>query len=178
MLSGIAMLTSPSIVSVPASTCNLSFSLGTPGRSARSVMPALSSITSTGGIRAASLRCPASLRVAASVREASFRVTAVVSFMVDPPWLLDGDATWLGRLMALHVDVQHSVAIVGGNGIGVHIVRQAHHPPEPAAEALIDVHGGFLIVSGRQVRGPLAGDGQQAPVQIHFHCGWIEPWGK
>src|SRR6476661_1545670 len=176
MPSGIAMLTSPSIVSVPASTCNLSFSLGTPGRSARSVMPALSSITSTGGIRAASLRCAVSLRVAASVREAcSFPVTAVVSFMVDPPWLLDGDAAWLGRLVALHVDVQHPVAIIGRYGIGVHVVRQAHHPPEAAAKTLIDVHGGFIILPARKVHGPFAGDGQQAPVQIHFHRGGIEP---
>src|SRR5271167_4930881 len=155
MLSGIGMLTSPSMVSVPASTCNLSLSLGTPGISARSVIPVLSSTTSTGGIRAASLRCVASLRVAASVREAcSFLVTVVVSFMVDPPRSLDGDAARLGRFLALHVDVQHAVAIVGRHAIGIHVVGQTHYPPEPAAETLIDVHGGFIVVSGRQVRGP------------------------
>jgi hypothetical protein len=49
-------------------------------------MPVLSSITSTGGIRVALPRCVALVRVVASVREAcSFLVTAVVSFMIDPP---------------------------------------------------------------------------------------------
>src|SRR5579862_7466830 len=176
MLSGIEMVTSPSIVRVPASTCSLSLSLGTPGRSARSVMPLLSSITSTGGIRAVSLRCTGSLRVAASVREAcSFLVTAVVSFMVESPRLLDGDAAWLGRFVALHVDVQHAVAIVGRDAIGIDVVGQAHHPPEPATETFVYVHGGFTIVTGRQVRGPLASDSQQAAVQMHFHRGGIEP---
>lgn len=45
-----------SIVSVPGSTCSFSLSFGTPGRSVRSVMPVLSSNTSTGGISAMSLR--------------------------------------------------------------------------------------------------------------------------
>src|SRR4029453_3031288 len=167
MPSGIAKLTSPSIVSVSASTCSFSFSLGTPGRSARNVMPVLSSMTSTGGIRATSLRCAASLRVAASVRDAcSFLVTAVVSFMVFSPGSWDGDVARLGRLLALDADVQHAVAVVGRHAVGIDVVGQAQHPPEPPAETLVDVEGGGVIVLGRQARQAPPGNGYHAPLHI------------
>src|ERR1700745_1436059 len=141
MPSGTASLTSPSIVSVSASTCRLRLSLGTPGRSARSVIPVLSSITSTGGITAVSLRCADSLRAAASVRDpCSFLVTAFASFMVSPPDSLDGDPAGWGGCAALRTDAQNAIAVVSGDAIGIDVVRQTHHAPEPAAETLVDVY--------------------------------------
>jgi hypothetical protein len=106
-------------------------------------------MTSTGGISAASLRVAVVSRVAVSLVEAgSFLVIAVVSFMVVPPGSLDGDAAGLRRFAALDADVEHAVTVIGGHAVGIDVVRQTDHPPEPAAESLVDMNGGFFVIIG------------------------------
>src|SRR5436190_21533936 len=100
--------------------------------------------------------------------------------MVSPSGYLslDGYATRLRRLATLGADVEHAVAVVGGNGIGIHVIRQAQHAPEAAAEALVDMNDFLADFLGRQVCLPLAGDCQYAPVQVDLHAFRIEPGGE
>src|SRR5437762_511317 len=179
MPSGSGKPTSPSIVRVLDSTCRVSLSFATPGRSARSVMPVLSSMTSTGGIKADPSRCAASfLRCTASLRGTpSFLVTAVVSFMSVLPGSLNTDAPRPRRFAPLGADVQDAIAIVRRHAIRIDVVGQAHDAPEPAAEPFVDVDGGLAVVLGGKVRLPLAGNGQHSTIQVDFDRCRIEPGG-
>src|SRR5512139_4085892 len=99
-------------------------------------MPVLSSTTSTGGSSAASWRAgAASSRLAAAVG-----LGVVIWFMVVLRVSLHFDAAGLRRFATLDADVQHAVAVVGADGIGVDVVGQADDATEVAGEALAQVH--------------------------------------
>src|SRR5690349_12811419 len=117
------------MVMVWASMDSSRLSLETPGRSARRTIPDLSSTTSTAGMRTASSRACALL----------VSVMAVSS--------LDGDAPRLRGLVAPHAHVQHAVAVVGSDAVGIDVVRQGDDAPEAAREALVDMQG---IDAGRE----------------------------
>src|SRR5512140_1749700 len=97
-------------------------------------MPCASSMTSTGGISAASLRAVSSCRLTSLVS-----VMALLS-------LLDRDAARLGRLVPRYADVQHAVAVRRGHGIGVDVVGQRDHAAEATGKALADVDGRLLVL--------------------------------
>src|SRR5580765_347807 len=111
------------MISVSPSACTLSLSLGTPGRSAYSVMPESSSMTSTGG---SSAGC--SMAVWSPPR-----LTAVCSFMASPR-SIHVDAARLCRFEALDADVQDAFAVGRTHLVRIQVVGKRDHAMEAPGE--------------------------------------------
>src|SRR4051812_25888380 len=154
------------MISVSPSACTSSLSLGTPGRSAYSVMPESSSMTSTGG---------SSAGCSMAVWSRS-RPTAVCSFMSSPR-SIDVNAARLGRFQPLDAHVQDALAVGRTHLVRVQVVGKRDHAVKAPGEALVYVHARPLALGGKR-RLALAGDAQHPALELDVEALRLQPRGE
>src|SRR5919197_1648507 len=150
---GISSPTSPSMTSISPSMCALRRSFDTPGRSAYSVMPSLSSITSTGGS-------------SAGCSPACACVTRLSVWAIGFSLSVDLNAPRLSRLLAPDAHVQHAVTVGRAHLVRVDVVGERDHAVKAADEALVQVHARALLFL-RERCGALARDAEHAALDLH-----------
>src|SRR3954469_21180106 len=163
MPSGMSICMSASTSRRSRFTCNVRRSFDAPGTSICSVMPCCprrcrwrdAARSRAGELRAGAARAGA-LR-AAALRPGGLRVPGSQPW-VSPSWVsIERDHSRLGRLFALHRDLQHAVAVARVDPVGISVLEQRDGSPELAGETLTPVIRG-LVVYGHL---PLSGNGEQ-----------------
>src|SRR3954471_8291795 len=128
MFSGPAVAAFASSTRLSPSTRTWSWSRGTPGRSASSVIEDSFSYTSTGGT---TKRCCGACSLTAAARWAGEVCTVLL--MASPS--VHFDAARQGGLALGHGDAQDAVAVVRIHAGGIGVLGQADHAPEASGEA-------------------------------------------